>query len=187
MKTIDKNSIIALSVIIGVLSMAALVVYFVKYTARVTESDTEATRTLVSREETPYTDLAGNPFIFDDYRGMVRVVNTWASWSPFSVDELKNLEQIGQEYSDQNVAVIAINRKEPKERAVQFLSTIADFTAIHFAVDLTDAYYQSVGGFSMPETVFYDSRGNIVFHKRGALTMDEMYTYVDAALGAQKK
>lgn len=31
-----------------------------------------------------------------------------------------------------------------------------------------------IGGFLMPETIFVDSGGHIVFHKRGPMTLEEM-------------
>lgn len=178
----DKSSVITIGVILLILVGAAVATYVTQQNVRLSERDTEATRTLSAAEDTPYTDLTGNPFSFDAYRGQVRVVNSWASWTPFSTQELADFEVLAKEYAEKNVAVIAINRKEPKERAQHFLSTIGEFTAVDFAVDLTDAYYQSIGGFSMPETVFYDAKGNIVMHKRGFMSLEEMHTYTEKAL-----
>jgi thiol-disulfide isomerase/thioredoxin len=180
----DKSTSITIVVIFGILILGGVYTYLVQNNVRVSERDTEASRTLSAAEETPYTDLEGNPFSFDDFRGQVRVVNSWASWCPFCTQELEDFERLAAEYRDQNVAVIAINRKEPRERAVQFLSTLGKFTETHFAIDLTDAYYISIGGFSMPETVFYDTEGNVVFHKRGFMDMAEMRKHTEAALTA---
>ena len=100
---------------------------------------------------------------------------------------MNDFETLAKEYADQDVVVIAINRKEPMERAKAFLKSVGDFEAIKFAVDLTDAYYTSIGGFSMPETVFYDAEGNTVFHKRGFMDLDEMRKHTQAALTALEK
>ncbi len=177
-----KSTIITLGVIIGILLIGGLYTYYSLKEVRLSERDSEASRTLSVAAETPYTDLEGNPFTFDAFRGQVRVVNSWASWCPFCTKELEDFEQLATEYKDKNVAVIAINRKEPKERASAFLATLQDLSTIHFAIDLTDAYYRSIGGFSMPETVFYDAEGNIVLHKRGFMSLDEMRTHTEAAI-----
>jgi thiol-disulfide isomerase/thioredoxin len=180
----DKSTLITIAVIIVVLVCAGMYTYVVQNDIRTTERDSAASQTLSSSEETPYTDLEGNPFTFDAYRGQVRVVNSWASWCPFCTQELADFQKLAEEYAEQNVAVIAINRKEPKERASAYLASVGDFSAIHFAVDLTDAYYVSIGGFSMPETVFYDVDGNITFHKRGIMDIEEMRMHTQEALTA---
>lgn len=180
----DKSTIITIAVIIGVLVLGGFYTYITQTRALLSERDTEASRTLVVEEETPYTDLEGNPFTFDEFRGQVRVVNSWASWCPFCTQELADFEQLAKEFGDQNVAVIAINRKEPKERASAFLASAGSFPSIHFAIDLTDAYYISIGGFSMPETVFYDARGNIVVHKRGFMNVNEMRLHTTTAINS---
>lgn len=180
----NKSTFITIAIILGVLLLGALYIFSIQKFSTLNEKDTEASRTLTAAEETPYTDLEGNPFTFDSYRGQVRVVNSWASWCPFCTTELNDFEQLAEEFNAQNVAVIAINREEPKERAGRFLSTVGEFKYIDFAVDLTDAYYTSIGGFSMPETVFYDTEGNIIFHKRGFMDLDEMRKHTQNALTA---
>ena len=43
-----------------------------------------------------------------------------------------------------------------------------------FLLDSSDSFYRSIGGFTMPETLFVDGGGNILLHKRGPMTLDEM-------------
>lgn len=181
-----KSSIITIFILVVVLLALGTVTYFMHSKNVLNEKDTAATQSLSASEETPYTDIDGNSFSFDDYRGNVRVVNVWASWCPFCAQELKDFEVLAEEYRDQNVAVIAVNRKETKEKVIAFLKTVGTFEHTVFTIDLTDAFYTSVGGFSMPETVFYDARGNVVMHRRGALSLEEMRTLTEQALNATK-
>lgn len=180
----EKGTILTIVVLLGVLLLVGVFTFTTQNKVRLSERDTEASRTLTTAEDTPYTDLEGNPFSFESYRGQVRVVNSWASWCPFCTEELGDFEQLAKEYSQQDVAVIAINRKEPRARAVHFLDSLGEFEYTDFAIDLTDAYYISIGGFSMPETLFYDVEGNVVFHKRGSMTLEEMRQHTDNALSA---
>lgn len=179
----DKKTMFnTLAILGGILLVLGMGLSYYKQHVSSSERNTAATQTLLVSDQTPYIDLEGNPFSFDQFRGQVRVVNAWASWSPFCVTELTNLETLANEYADQNVAVIGVNRKEPKEKAQAFLGHIGSFSKTHFAIDLTDAFYTSIGGFSMPETIFYDTKGNIVFHARGAMTLDQMREHTKAAL-----
>ncbi len=129
-----------------------------------------------------FTDLQGTAITFEPFEGKVRVVNSWASWTPFSVQELRDLEQLASEVSKDEVAVLAINRKEPKEMAIQFLGTIFKFENITFMIDVSDYFYNSVGGFAMPETIFYDKKGSVVYHARGSLTLEQMRLHTKEAI-----
>ena len=41
-------------------------------------------------------------------------------------------------------------------------------------LDPSDNFYRSIGGIGMPETIFVDDQANILFHKRGVMTLEEM-------------
>lgn len=133
-------------------------------------------------EESPYTDLDGDPVSFDTYAGEVLVVNSWATWCPFCVEELPDLGELATEYADQGVRVIAINRKESPDTARAFVDHVGNPADIVFWLDSDDRFYESVGGFSMPETVFYDREGNVAVHKRGSMGIEEMRQHVETAL-----
>lgn len=178
----NKTNFITIAVIAALLLGAFAVTYFVSLHPN-DAPDSEAKKYLAS-DALVFTDLEGNPLTLDAYEGKVRVVNTWASWSPFSAEELKGLDELGAEFKDKNIVVIAVNRKEPKEQAVRFLRSLKNFDNIVFAIDTLDSYYASVGGFSMPETLVYDARGNKIFHKRGPMSKEEMVRETQKALDA---
>ena len=130
----------------------------------------------------PYTDFAGNPADLDQYVGQVLVVHSWASWSPFSSTQLTVLAEVSQSYAAQDVVFIAINRAEAKATAEAYLQTIGVADQVRLIVDNDDRYYKSIGGYTMPETVFYDQTGNIIAHKRGELSISEAASYIEQAL-----
>jgi thiol-disulfide isomerase/thioredoxin len=181
----NKANILTLAAVALVLTVAGFVTYYF-YSTPNDALDSEARKTFSAESGLAFTDLDGNTITFDQFEGKVRVVNTWASWTPFSVQELADLDLIASEFKDQNVAVIAINRKESKEQAARFLKSVQGHENVVFALDPEDAYYASVGGFSMPETVIYDAKGNIFMHKRGPVTHEELRMLVTEALEASK-
>lgn len=135
-------------------------------------------------DQSPYTDIDGNPVALDSYLGEVLVVNSWASWCPFCAQELPAFSQLAQEYSERGVSVLAINRAESGSTATAFLRTINATDGLTLVLDPDDRFYSSIGGYTMPETLFYDADGAVVMHKRGMLSYDEMKQYTEAALSA---
>lgn len=136
----------------------------------------------VPADSSPYTDLAGNAVSLTDYIGTVIVVNSWASWSPDSVSELKLLAAVAGEYPQGEVQVLAINRAESAVTAERFLKHIGAFTDVLLVLDPDDRYYASIAGYAMPETVFYDATGNVVQHAHGVLTEELLRSSITKAL-----
>ena len=173
-KTVSYIGIVAFVFIVG-----AVIVFSntsdIAHVISNTEGDT------ASFVETPYTDLGGNPVDLDEFSGKALVVNSWASWCPFCVQELPDFDLLGEEFKN-DVVVVAINRRESASEARTFLNSIDNPENIEFWLDSGDAFYRSIGGFAMPETLFLDREGNISFHKRGFMTLEEMRSHTETAL-----
>ncbi len=101
------------------------------------------------------------------------VINSWALWCPFCKEELNAFSRVQKEFEDQ-VTIIAIDRAESLETAKGFTDGQGITDDIVFLLDPDDSFYQAIGGFSMPETVFVDNTGTTRIHKRGPMKADEI-------------
>ena len=176
-----KTTFITIIIIVSVLLYAGYITYKITNVDG-DDAQSAAAQTFGEDSGAVYTDLEGNVVSLDDYSGKVRVVNTWASWCPFCVQELADFETLAQEYADTDVIVIAINRKESYQKAKNFLEKIGDFNRLVFIMDPDDSFYTAMGGFAMPETIFYDAKGDIVLHKRGFMNLEEMKKHTETAI-----
>lgn len=138
-------------------------------------------KSIVPPEALPYTDLEGNPVFLDAYKGKPLIINSWASWMPFSKDELVLLNELQTQKGDE-LTILAINRMENVERVKSYLSTFGIESHVLFLLDQSDNFYKASGGYAMPETIFYRKDGMILFHKRGTLTPEELVQYGDDIL-----
>lgn len=114
-----------------------------------------------------YTDLNGNEISIEQYFGKILVVNSWASWSPFSATDLPLLAKLAGEFNSDEVVFLAINRKETRDQAVRFVNTLPNLGSLVLVLDPRDHFYASVGGYAMPEMVIYNQVGEIIQHFRG--------------------
>jgi thiol-disulfide isomerase/thioredoxin len=125
-------------------------------------------------QESAYQNLNGEPVSLGLYKGKILVVNSWATWSPFSKDELQILSEIQDEFNDQ-IKVLAINRKEEIPIIKSYLRSFnileGSITYLH---DVTDHFYAVSGGYAMPETVIYKKDGTIHQHIRGTLKKEDV-------------
>jgi thiol-disulfide isomerase/thioredoxin len=109
-------------------------------------------------------------------------VNTWASWSPLSRDELIALNEVAGEFKDKPITFIALNRREPVSQAQAYLATLPPLPNLTIVIDSTDEFYKEVTGYAMPETVLYTKDGAIWRHERQPLTAEVIRTLANELL-----
>jgi len=119
-----------------------------------------------------FKDYTGTDISFQDMIGTPMVINSWATWCPFCKKELPEFAAVQKEFGDK-VIFIAVNRRESLKKSKQYTDTQGTSDEIIFVLDPDDSFYKTIGGISMPETIFVDSQGNITEHKRGPLDEEQ--------------
>lgn len=186
---IRRDSVITFFAIAFIIAIVGVYTWSIINRERQKEaSDNPATHALsVEDGGQPYTDLSGNPLSLTKHVGNILVINSWASWSPDSAKELLTLAELSREYGDQGVVVLAINRAESETMAKRFLETLGVIDDVQLILDGSDRFYKSSQGYSMPETVFYDRDGNVVYHQHGHLPPEQMKARVEQLLSSNDK
>lgn len=126
-----------------------------------------------SAPELSLNDYSGKAVKLSDFAGKPLVLNAWAVWCPFCRKELVDFVAAQKEFGE-NVVIVAIDRAESREVAKKYSDELGVTDDLIFLLDPSDSFYRSIGGFSMPETLFVDKNGNIVQHKRGPMDLDEI-------------
>jgi thiol-disulfide isomerase/thioredoxin len=174
----NRSQLITLGILIAILLILGLVTY-----ARLSPGGFLADlkndlKTIEPEAGASYTDLDGNEVSLLQFKGEPLIINAWATWIPFSQTELPMLSRAKEKYGDQ-IAILAINRMEERPVIRSFVSTFGVGDGLVLLVDPTDNFYKAIGGYAMPETIFYHRDGTIAFHKRGVLTEDELNLYIE--------
>ncbi len=123
-------------------------------------------------------DYQGDIVTLESLKGTPLILNSWASWCPFCRKELLDFAKVQQERIGE-VKFVAINRGESYTKARQFTDQSGMSSSLLFLTDYEDSFYQSIGGFSMPETLFVNSLGQIIEHKRGPISLEELRQKID--------
>ena len=118
-------------------------------------------------------DYEGNEVRLTDFAGRPVLLNFWATWCPFCVDELPLFAR-AQKDADNAFVTLAVNRAEKIERAQSYRDRLGVTADLAFVVDNSDRVYSRYGGFSMPVSIFIDSTGIIRDIKQGPLTESEL-------------
>lgn len=182
MPTSRRTTIIILCVLVLVLLIGAYVTYRVVTKIQVEES-AAGQALLGAPGEVTYISVTGAPIDLASLLGTEALyVNSWASWSPLSRDELIALDTLAGEYKDRGITFIALNRKESKDIAERYLATLPPLNNLEIVIDSTDYFYGQVEGYAMPETLFFTASGDLWRHERQPLTIDSMRMLVNSYL-----
>ncbi len=119
------------------------------------------------------TDYTGKSVHLFDYRRKVLIAYAWASWCSYCGAELQNLAKLKKTYGD-NIQIVAINRGEALTVAKHFTDNLQDTAGLIFLIDPQDSFFKEIGGYAMPETVFIDVGGAILYHQRGPIQLPEV-------------
>jgi thiol-disulfide isomerase/thioredoxin len=115
-------------------------------------------------------DYSGKDVNLYSFRRQIIVAYAWASWCTYCADEMTHLAELKKTYGDK-IQILAINRAEPLQAAKEFTDKLKTGDDLTLLLDPNDAFFKSIEGYAMPETVFIDAAGNIVYHQRGPIDM----------------
>lgn len=102
----------------------------------------------------------GEPLTLETHKGKeVVVLDFWATWCPPCREGLPILNKVAADYADKPVRVYAVNLREPKDKAIDYLkkASLENFTLALDEGDTATAY----GIISIPTTLVIDRAGNL--------------------------
>lgn len=114
----------------------------------------------------------GSEVSLSEFRRGALIAYAWASWCVYCKEEFQNLAKLKEKYGDK-IQVLAVNRAEPLPIAKAYTDSLQGVTGITYLIDPEDAFFKSVGGYAMPETIFIKSSGDVFFQQRGPMTLEE--------------
>lgn len=161
-------------IILGVvLVLAALFTLWYTYNSK-QKAVREATEVQLAKLETRFGSLAtleGEEVVFSPLDEKVKIVTHWASWCASCIVELQALQAVAETLDNESVGIYAFNRGDPETTARAFLAAfnLAELSRVTYIIDEADAHFSEVGGYTMPETIIYDGKGNIIEHIRGSM------------------
>lgn len=119
-------------------------------------------------------DAEENPVRLSDFKGQPVVLNFWATWCYYCVEELPDFDAAAKDNPD--VAFLMVNvtdgRSETKESAMAFIASEGFDFPVYYDLGLDAASRYGVS--SLPMTVFINADGEIVTYAVGMLTRDRL-------------
>lgn len=108
----------------------------------------------------------------DDFEGTPVVLNFWASWCPFCIEEMPGFERVHQRFEG-SVAFLGVGMRESSRSLAEDLVERTGVT-YELAEDPDGSLFTEVGALSMPTTLFITADGRLAERFGGPLREEQL-------------
>lgn len=122
-------------------------------------------------------DIADRKMTFDDLLGKPTVLSFWTTWCPYCLRQTPVLVAGAERYAGRNMQFVGVDVSEKAEAVADYVSQ----HAIPYPV-LLDTEGQAAAAYGVdgyPTTYFLDADGRIVAHQVGAMSDEQLTTFVE--------
>lgn len=103
--------------------------------------------------------LDGETMSLSDLRGQAVLVNFWATWCPPCRQEMPAIQQLYEQYRDQDFTVLAVDLQESEAQVVAFTGQMG--LTFPILIDPGGQVFSQYGVRALPSTFFVDPNGVI--------------------------
>ncbi len=126
-------------------------------------------------------DLEGNEVSLSDYKGKIVILNFWAVWCKYCIEEMPDFNKLDKELSEAGDAeILAVNVQEPYDTVNDYITK----NGIDLKVILDEDGAISSGIFginSYPTTFVVNKDGSLYTYIPGKTDIETMRTVIDMA------
>lgn len=171
LRLLPRSKNVRIALIAGAVMVIAIAGFYWRYHPRAGATSFQPSYELVLK------DYEGHDVRLSQFKREILVVHAWATWCTYCAEEIKNLATLKTKYGDR-IEILAPNRAESVYIAKPFTDALGVGNNITFLLDPDDAYYKSIQGYAMPETLFINERGEVFYHQRGPMNIAEVETKI---------
>lgn len=118
------------------------------------------------------TGMDGENYTLSDLQGKKVMLNFWATWCPYCVEEMPDLTKLSQDYSE-DLVVLAINVDESKSKIQGFLDDNPEID-LNILLDPNGKVAGTYGANALPLTIGINSDGSVETGYPGMLNYEQM-------------
>lgn len=129
-------------------------------------------------------DAQGEPFALSSLLGKPILLNFWATWCPYCVEEFPDLQRLYEAYGDK-INFLMANYTDGARETVETAGAFIAENGYTFPVcfDKDSSALEAYLVYSFPTTVFLAPDGTVVYRQSGAMTYAAAEAQILALLG----
>lgn len=183
----NKSLIAVIFILVAVVALA-LTVYPTlaeKATETTTEAETQASSEQVSISDTvqyqKYTDIRifdknGDPVMLSEFEGKPMLINFWATWCGYCIQEMPDFEEAFKAYGDE-IQFVIVNTDDGIGNGEKFIADKGYTFPTYYDLEYNAAMTYGISG--IPRTIAIDRDGNIRYNRAGMVTAEKLYSIIE--------
>ncbi len=176
----NKSLIVTIFVLVAIIALAAAV--YPTLADKATESTTAEQGS--SSDTVPYqkyTDIrlfdnTGADLMLSDFEGKPMVLNFWATWCGYCVQEMPDFEAAYKEYGD-DIQFLIINTDDGIGNGEKFIADKGYTFPTYYDLEYNAAITYGISG--IPRTIAIDKDGNIRYNRAGMVDSATLESIID--------
>ncbi len=175
----NKSLIIIIVALVAVVAIAAIVYpsladkanEALETTSSVSSSDTTDEKQYPKAKDIKIFDTDGNEVKLSDFYGKPIILNFWATWCGYCVQEMPDIEEAFKEHGDE-IQFLIVNTDDGIEKGEAFLKNKGYTFPTYYDLDYNAAITYSITG--IPRTIAIDKDGFIRYNRAGMISADTL-------------
>lgn len=116
--------------------------------------------------------IDGETYTLNEFQGKKVIVNFWATWCPYCVDEMPDLTKLANTYSE-DLVVLAVNVDESESKINSFLEDNSDID-LNILLDPKGRTASTYGANALPLSIGVNSDGTVETGYPGMMKYEQM-------------
>ena len=176
----NKSLIATVFVLVAVIALAAAV-----YPSLAEKAVETTTAEQVSIADTvqyqKYTDVRifdknGNDVMLSDFEGKPVILNFWATWCGYCIQEMPDFEEAYKQYGGE-IQFLIVNTDDGIGNGEKFIESRGYTFPTYYDLQYNAAITYGISG--IPRTIAIDSEGNIRYNRSGMIDADALQSIID--------
>ena len=121
-------------------------------------------RNKIEQDFSILSNLEGNSFNLNDYKGNIIILNIWATWCKPCIAEFESLEKVKEKFKDIKVKIIAVSNED-----LRLINSFLDKRKFDLEFIKLNGDLSYFNAYSLPTTVVFDKNGDESFRLTGGV------------------
>lgn len=136
------------------------------------ESELDKEKEAIIAPDFELESMDGTMIKLSDLRDKNVIINFWATWCDYCVEEMPDLQKLQETYKDKDLLILAVNVGETKEKVQTFIEDHE--LKLTVLLDKDSSIANNYGLSSFPSTLAVSKKGEVVVGHTGMLTYEQM-------------
>lgn len=175
----NKSLIVTIFVLVAIIALAAAVYPTLADKAEQPPTETENTTSAVQYQQ--YADIKifdkdGNEVKLSDFEGKPVILNFWATWCGYCIEEMPDFEEAYKEYGN-DIQFLIVNTDDGITKGEEFIADKGYTFPTYYDLEYNAAITYGISG--IPRTIAIDKDGNIRYNRAGMVDAEALESIIN--------